>query len=137
MAAKKESGASFSVKMKSAAAKAEVSSCLKVYADAKGMTQGDALLHIIDTVRSYGELPAITANALNEFTAAVEGRLNSHDLKLAAILEELSVISHVLQIAASDVGEEPEFESANDDYEENGSAPVMDVLHHSRVKRGR
>lgn len=134
MMKKKETGVSFSVKLKSVAAKAEVSSLLKVYADAKGMTQGEALVHVIGTVRSFGELPEITTAGLKEFTSAVEGALQQLNAQTLAMREEIGVISNVLQIASMDVSAEPEFGNDNDDYEEAERQPDMDVRQHARIK---
>lgn len=129
MGAKKETATPISVKLKSADVKAKVSDALKGIASAKGITQGEALEFLIDTVRTYGELPAVTTKALNGFTAAVEGRLNGIDLKLSRLLD-------VLQIPVSDANEEAEYGATDDRLEEYGDAPVMETRSPIQVKRG-
>jgi len=136
MAAMNESKpVSFSVKMRPES-KARVSSVLKEYASVKRITQAEALEFLVDTVESYGELPKITANAFNEFTAAVEGRLNALDLKMARILEEVAMISHVLQIAPSNEDDEPDYEIGAGDFEHEGKVPVVETRAPIQIKRG-
>lgn len=129
MAAKKEAAIPLSVKLKSPDVKAKVASALKDIASAKGITQGEALEFVIDTVRTYGELPAVTTKALNGFTDAVEGRLNGIDLKLARLLD-------VLQIPAPDADDEIEYGPANDDFVEADEMPVTETRSPIQVKRG-
>jgi hypothetical protein len=127
--AKKETATPISVKLKSAEVKDEISAALKDIASSKGITQGEALKFVIDTVRTYGELPAVTTKALNGFTAAVEGRLNGIDLKLARLLD-------VLQIPTSDATDEIEYGTTDDGLEEADEIPVMETRSPIQVKRG-
>jgi len=127
--AKKETAIPIAVKLKSADVKIKVASALKDIASAKGITQGEALEFVIDTVKTYGELPAVTTKALNGFTAAVEGRLNGIDLKLARLLD-------VLQIPGSDVLDEIEYGATDEDFEEPDEMPVMEIRSPIQVKRG-
>lgn len=129
MATKRGTAVSFSVSVKSDAVRLKLLSAVKGIASAKGFTQGEALEFVIDTVRTYGELPAVTTKALNGFTAAVEGRLNGIDLKLARLLD-------VLQIPGSDVLDEIEYGATDDGFEELENAPVMENRSPIQVKRG-
>jgi hypothetical protein len=95
------------------------------------------LEEIIDIVERYGDMAAITANGLKDFTTAVERRLDAQDLKVARILEEIAVIARVLQLAAGEEIEEREYEATNDDFEESDYRREVDEISGTRIKTAR
>jgi hypothetical protein len=114
-----------------------VASFLKVFAASRGITQGEALNEIVGIIERYGDMAAITANGLKDFTTAVEARLDAQDLKVARILEEIAVIARVLQIAAGEEIEDREYEATNDDFEDYGNHGEVDEISRTRIKTAR
>lgn len=125
---KEAKGVAFSVKMRPEA-KAKVASLLKVYAAEKGLTAGEALEHLVDTVGTYGELPKVTVDGLNKLTAAMSEKLD-------AIHYELLALSGVISLPEQNENDEAEYVSANDDFDETESDRVVKTRSEIQVKRG-